>query len=164
MKLFSEKNLHTFFEAGALLKACDSAIEMGLGLSFYFISTAAINRVIFALFGDELTEQPRDFIWNLLLHNFQGLSGGVQSLWAFLFVGHGILKLFLVGGMLKKKLWVYPVAAGAFLFFVLYQAYRIFLSPSVLLELLTAYDAAFTLLILHEYRYQRRALLTPSEP
>jgi len=163
MKIFSEKNLHALFEAGVFLKTCDSVVETTLGLIFYFLSTPTVNRVIFALFGDELTEQPRDFLWNLLLHNFQGLSGSIQSLWAFLFVGHGILKLLLVAGMFKKKLWVYPIAAGVFLFFILYQIYHIFFSPSVILGLLTTYDIIFTLLILHEYRFQRRKLVSPSE-
>lgn len=156
------KNLHTLFEAGTVLKACDSVVEMALGASFYFLSTATINRVILALTGDELTERPRDFIWSVLFHNFNGLSGGFQEFLAFIFVGHGILKLVLLAGMTKKKLWIYPLAVAAFLCFITYQIIEISFSFSVLLTIMTAYDTAFMFLIVHEYRYQKRILAVRS--
>jgi uncharacterized membrane protein len=156
MKRLSEENLHRLFKAGTILKAIDSVIETALGVSFIFLSTATINAVIFAITGDELIEQPRDAIWNLFFHNFNGLTHDFQIVLAFLFIGHGILKLLLVAGMKAGRIWIYPVAAAVFAGFIGYQVYHITFSFSIILILMTLYDAAFTALIIHEYRYQKR--------
>jgi len=159
MNLFSEKNLHTLFNAGIIIKAFDSIGEITLGLSFYFLSTPIINRIIIALFGDELTEQPRDAVWSFLLHNWSGISGNTQYVWAFIFLAHGITKIFLVIGLVKNKLWVFPIAAVAFGVFALYQTYEIiYFMPSLFLEILTVLDVLFIALIIHEYRYRKSRL------
>jgi uncharacterized membrane protein len=155
MKLFSQENLHTFFKAGTFIKAVDSVVEITLGSLFYFLSTASVNKIIAAILGDELTEQPRDAIWNILLHGFNSVNASTQALWAFIFIGHGLVKIILVAGLLKKKIWIYPVTAGIFILFIIYQIYHLIYSPSVLLELITFYDIIFTFLIINEYRYHR---------
>jgi uncharacterized membrane protein len=156
MKLFSEQNLHTLFNAGIIIKAIDSIGEITLGILFTFLSAPTINHIILTLFSDELTEQPRDSIWNFLFHGWTGVSGGSQYFLAFLFLGHGAVKLLLVAGLVKDKLWVYPTAAIAFASFAAYQTYHIIISPSPLLSVLTILDVIFVALILIEYRYQKR--------
>ncbi len=152
----NKEKLHRFFEAGVIVKAIDSIIEITLGILFFVLSSQTVNRVIFYIFGDELAEQPRDMIWNILLHNFNGLSAGSQQFWAIVFVAHGIAKIILLIGLVKRKLWIYLFSAVAFGAFVIYQTYHIiFYAPSIILALLTGIDAAFTVLIVFEYRYQR---------
>ena len=155
MPLFSRKTFHTIFEAGVLIKAIDSVAEMALGAFFYFLSPRLINNIIFSLSGDELTEKQRDPIWNFFFHHFASVTANTLNFWAFLLIGHGILKLLLVAGLLKNKLWIYPASAIAFSFFALYQAYTLIYAPSALLTVLTLFDVIFIALILHEYSYQK---------
>ena len=154
-----KEKLHTFFEAGVIVKAIDSIGEITLGILFFTVSSQTVNGVISFIFGDELTEQPRDLIWRILLHNFNGISPSSQSFWAILFVTHGVIKIILLFGLIKKKLWIYLFAAFAFGGFVVYQTFHIiFSSSSLVLALLTLVDAAFTVLIIYEYQYQRNKL------
>jgi uncharacterized membrane protein len=152
----SKEKLHKFFEAGVIVKGIDSVAEITLGILFFALSSGTVNKVISFIFGDELTEQPRDLIWQILLHNFNGLSASSQFFWAIIFVAHGIAKIILLVGLIKKRLWIYLFSVVVFSSFVIYQAYHIiFSSPSIVLGLLTVIDAAFTVLIVFEYRYQR---------
>jgi uncharacterized membrane protein len=149
------QRLHVLFEAGVLIKAIDSVAEISLGILFLILSPQAVNRIVFFLFGDELTEQPRDALWNFLLHNFSGISAGTQHFWAVIFLAHGLAKILLVAGLVKKRLWIYPLAAATFGCFVIYQAYHLIYAPSLLLEVLTSLDVLFVFLIVREYDYQR---------
>jgi uncharacterized membrane protein len=156
--LLSKEKLHAFFEVGVAIKAVDSIAEAALGILFLTLTSQTVNKIIFFIFGDELTEQPRDAIWNVLLHGFNGLSASMQSFLAIIFLAHGAVKILLVLGLVKKKLWVYPDATAAFGCFVAYQIYHIIYASSLILELLTALDVLFIWLIIQEYQYQKHIL------
>lgn len=158
MIFVSKKRLHVLFEASALLKAIGSIAEIILGILFFLLSPQIVNRVIFFIFGDELTEVPRDPIWVFLLHGFNGFSASAQHFWGITFIAHGIAILCLVIGLVKKKFWIYPAAAVAFGCFVIYQIYHIVYAPSLILSFLTAFDVLFTWLIVQEYQYQKSAI------
>jgi uncharacterized membrane protein len=164
MKLFSEKNLHTFFDAGIILKLIDSIGEVILGILFLFVTTDAMNRIASTVFGDEITEQPLRSIWHFVLQSFAQISNNSQDFLAFIFISHGIIKLILIAGLAKDKLWVYPLAAIAFTGFGIYQIYQLTFSPSIILAILTILDAIFIALIIHEYRYQKRHPRTAPQP
>lgn len=149
------KRLHLLFQAGALIKAIGSVVEIILGILFLSLSSQTVNGIIFFIFGDELTEQPRDPIWIFLLHGWDGVSTSVQHFWAGIFIAHGLAVMFLVIGLLIKKLWVYPTAVTIFCVLVIYQIYHISYVPSLILSLLTAFDILFIGLIVQEYRYQK---------
>jgi uncharacterized membrane protein len=160
-KLFSREHLHAYFNAGIWIKGIDSIGEITIGLLLYF-DPQLITRFIFALFGDELTESPRDGLLYFFFHNWNGFSGGSQYLFAFLFLGHGLTKIFLVTGLVKNKIWVYPIAAFAFFFFAVYQIYEITSSPNLLLGIYSLLDILFVGLIINEYCYKLRALKNPA--
>lgn len=158
MKFLSEKNYRFFFDISVLIKAVVSVGEIALGIVFYAVSTETVNKIIFFVIGAETAEQPRDLLWNYLLHGFQGLTPETQSFWAFILLSHGVVKIFLVYGLLNNKLWAYPSSAVVFALFAIYQAYSMFFFPSFFLGLLTVFDVVLVFLILHEYRYKRRHL------
>jgi uncharacterized membrane protein len=153
--LLSKKRLHIFFEAGIFIKAITSTVEIVLGILFLSLSTQTVNRVISFIFGDELTEQPRDPIWSFFLHNFSVVTVSIQHFWAIIFIAHGVAILFLIMGLVKKALWIYPTAAIIFTCLVVYQIYHIIFAPSALLSLLTAFDVLFIWLVIQEYQYQK---------
>ena len=152
----SEKTYHLLFEAGVIIKGIITATEVVLGILFYSASTQTINTLLLFIFGSEAKEQPRDFLWNYLIQTFQGLIGPNQSFWAFIFLFHGLVKIFLVGALLKNKSWAYPVSAAIFSLFVVYQGYSLFYIHSLFLLLFTIFDVLLIVLILHEYRHKRR--------
>ena len=76
---------------------------------------------------------------------------------AYLF-SHGGIKLWLIVGLLREKLWYYPVAIAVFDLFAGYQLYRFAFSHSVWWLLITAVDGIVIGLTCYEYRYLRRLL------
>lgn len=151
-----EKTYHALFEWGVILKGLITLGELGLGLLFYFASTQTLNNVFYFFMGGESSEQPRDLVWSYIIQQFQGVVGPNQSFWAFILLSHGIVKIFLVYGLLKHKLWAYPSSAAIFGLFVIYQIYSMFFIPSLLLAALTVFDIILIILILHEYRHKKR--------
>ena len=65
-------------------------------------------------------------------------------------MSHGVVKLWLIIGLLRQKLWYYPLAAAVFGLFIVYQ-YSF--TNSLWLLVLSAVDVAVIALTWHEYRY-----------
>jgi uncharacterized membrane protein len=158
MKLFAEKTYRFLFKAGVVIKGLISLAEIVAGIGVLFVSYETINRALFNTFGNELIENPNDIFWNFIFREFKNFSATPQGVWAFIFLSHGIVKIFFVGGLWKGKLWAYPASAIIFTFFVAYQCYQLVLTPSVLLELITIFDIALIALITREYFHKRKAL------
>ncbi|MFP3616230.1 DUF2127 domain-containing protein, partial [Paraburkholderia sp. SIMBA_050] len=83
---------------------------------------------------------------NFLLHTVQHLSIGAQKFAAIYLVGHGIIKLWLIVGLLRQRLWYYPVSIIVFGLFISYQVYRYTFTQSVWLLLVTALDIVIIVL------------------
>ena len=152
MKSISEKTYRVFFWIGISTKGAIGVAELILGIVFYYFSYAQLANVAFFLTGDELTESSRDAVWRFAAHAMNGFSGTSQAVWAFIFLSHGIIKIALAVGLIKKIRWTYPAAAMIFSLFVVYQCYQYSFAPSFLLAAITVFDVAVIWLIVHEYK------------
>jgi uncharacterized membrane protein len=70
-------------------------------------------------------------------------------------VDHGIVKTYLIVGLLRDRLWYYPGAIIVFILFVAYQVFRFQITHSVWLLAITVLDIVVIGLTWHEYRYLR---------
>jgi uncharacterized membrane protein len=113
-------------------------------------------KTVSVLTQEELVEDPRDVIANYLLHSAQNLSIGTQLFVAFYLLSHGSIKLWLIIGLLRQKLWYYPTAIVVFGLFIVYQLYRFSFTHSAWLLLITEVDVIVIALTWHEYKYLRR--------
>lgn len=163
MNFFSEKICHFLFKIGVVIKIIVSFGEIILGLMFYFLSYEVINKIVFFFVGEEFMENPRGFVWNYIFRELQNFFATPKSVWAFIFLSHGIIKMFVANGLLRNKLWAYPASAVIFALFIIYQLYQIHYNPSMFLELITIFDAALIALIMHEYRYKKNCSLKKGE-
>ena len=66
--------------------------------------------------------------------------------------------LWLIAGLLRERLWYYPIALAAFALFVLYQLYRFDMTGSLWLLVVTAVDVVVIALTWHEFRYLRHTV------
>jgi len=151
----SEKRLHALFTIGVFIKAVDSAIEIVAGFVLFLVPAHTLSSLGVRIVGDEISEQPWDALWNLISQSIHH-AGGTRTFWATLLLAHGILKLSFVIGLIKRKIWAYPVAIGGFSVFIIYQIHRIVMSPSLFLEVLTFFDIMIVILIWYEYGSIRR--------
>jgi uncharacterized membrane protein len=161
MKLFSEKIYYRLFRLGVIGKILISGLEIVAGVAFLVISRDTLRTWLLNVFGDEMLEQPHDFLWNFVAKEIHNFATTPQAIWAAIFLSHGIVKIFLAIGLWRNILWTYPVAAITFAGFVIYQIYQMTYTPSLSLALITILDVVLIVLILHEYR-RRKKHLTPA--
>lgn len=151
MKLLPEKDYRELFRIGILIKAADGFIEACAGVLIYFVNYSAIGAALFSVFHGEVTESPRDPFWGFLINEWHSLTLSGHTFWGLLFMAHGATKLALSVALLKNKLWAYPVAVAIFTLFVAFELYSFIGRPSLILGLITIFDAIVVGLILHEY-------------
>jgi uncharacterized membrane protein (DUF2068 family) len=101
----NERRIHQIFEISVLLKGAHALIECIGGLALTFVSTNTIRGLVNALTQEELIEDPNDFVAGHLLSLAQNFTVSTQRFYAFYLLSHGLIKVFLVVGLLKKKLW-----------------------------------------------------------
>ncbi len=154
-RLFEEKNLRRAFEITLILKGIFALLEILSGLAAYFITQQFLLRLVTDLTQVELAEDPRDFVAHYLMRSAQDFSASSQHFTSLYLLSHGILKLFLIAGLLRKKFWYYPLSIIVFALFILYQVFRFSVTHSLWLLALTLLDLIIIGLTWHEYRYLR---------
>ncbi|MFM0327748.1 DUF2127 domain-containing protein [Caballeronia glebae] len=153
---FSEEKLHLIFDVSLWFKAIFAASEIVSGALVYFVPRHYFLSFVLWVTKDEFAEDPKDLIANFLLHAVQHLSFSAQKFTAMYLLAHGVIKLWLIIGLLRQKLWYYPVSIIVFGSFIAYQLYRYTITHSFVLLLVTALDIVIIALTWHEYRYLRK--------
>lgn len=153
----NEHRIHRIFSISLFLKGAHALIECIGGLALAFSSKSTIAILVNTLTQEELVEDPKDFIAAHLLTFANHFSVSSQHFYALYLLSHGVVKVFLVIGLLKNKLWSYPASLAILGLFIIYQVYRFSYTHSFGLILLTALDLILMLLIWHEYRVVRHS-------
>jgi uncharacterized membrane protein len=154
----NERRVHQIFEISVLLKGVHALVECIGGLVLTFVSTSAITSLVNTLTQEELIEDPNDFVAAHLLSLAQNFTVSAQRFYAFYLISHGVIKVFLVAGLLSNRVWAYPVSLVVLGLFIVYQLYRFSYTHGVGLIMLTVIDVIVMGLIWHEYRLVRRHL------
>jgi uncharacterized membrane protein len=155
-----ERRIHQVFAVSVSLKGLHALFEIAAGLALYFTSTATILGWIGRYTTDELSEDPNDWVATHLLRFGQTFSVQEHDFFAFYLLSHGIVKIILVYGLLKEKLWAYPASFVVFGAFIVYQLYRYSFTHDIALILLSIFDLFVIYLAVHEYRLLRKHLPT----
>jgi uncharacterized membrane protein len=140
------------FRIGIILKAINGLFEIMAGFAFLFFQQTTLLKLAILITRPELSEDPADIIANYLVKVAGNFSLGAQIFVTVYLLSHGVIKVFLVFFLLKKKLWAYPLAIFFFSAFVIYQAYRFFLDYSPAMLLLTILDIVIIYLTWVEYK------------
>ena len=154
-RLLDEKKIHLLFEVSLWLKGLFALAEIVAGIAAYFVSQQVLLSLVLWVTKDEFAEDPHDLVANLLLHAVRSLSMSTQRFAAVYLLGHGVIKLGLIIGLLRERPWCYPFAMIVFALFIAYQMYRYTFTHSAWLLLMTALDILVIALTWHEYRYLR---------
>lgn len=152
MSMWSEKRIHFIFVVSVLLKALNGVLGIILGIVFFF--TSAVAGLVQSLAQNELIEDPTDIVANSIQH-FLPFFTHSQYFVSLYLLSHGVIKVFLVVGLLRNKLWAYPAAIVVFTLFIAYQVYRFSFTHSLWLVALTIFDIFVIWLTWHEYRLLR---------
>jgi uncharacterized membrane protein len=155
-----EKTIHRIFDVSVALKGAHALIEILGGLALYLVSTETIVGIINRYSQDQLVEDPHDFIATHLLEFAEGFSVEKHDFYAFYLLSHGLVKLIVVAGLLREKLWAYPASFVVFGAFIAYQLYRYSYTHDLSLILLSIFDLFVIALAVHEYRLVKHHLPT----
>lgn len=155
-----EKRIHDIFAVSVLLKGAHAIIEIVGGIALYLFSTSTIVDLINRFAQGELIEDPKDLIASHLLKFAEGFSVEAHHFYAFYLLSHGVVKILLVAGLLREKLWAYPASFAVFGAFIAYQLYRFSHTHELALIALSILDAIVIALAWHEYKIIRRHLPT----
>ncbi len=156
-----EKKIHVAFEISLVLKGLFALGQIIGGVIALFINRQLLLSIVSILTEEELAEDPHDLVANYLLDSAQSVTIGTQIFVAVYLLSHGAIKLWLITGLLRQKLWYYPTSIIVFGLFILYQLYRFSFTHSVWLLLISAVDIIVIALTWHEYKYLNRVLRPP---
>ena len=155
-----EKRIHQIFAVSVSLKGLHAIFEIVGGIALYLTSTVTILSWINRYSADQLSGDPDDWVATHLLEFGRTFSVGQHDFFAFYLLSHGIVKIVLVYGLLKEKLWAYPASFVVFSAFIAYQLYRFSFTYDISLILLSIFDVFVIALAVHEYRLLRKHLPT----
>ena len=150
------KFLHRILELGIFIKGFDAILEMIGGVLFWFASNLTIHQLIITLTQHELVEDPQDQVANLLRQAIPVISADARLFGTSYLIIHGAVKLGLIIGLVKHKLWAFPTTIGFLSLFIVYQLYRFSFSGSIGLLLLSFFDTIFAILIWREFRLMKK--------
>jgi uncharacterized membrane protein len=156
--------LHRLFDVGVGLKGIDGVLEVIGGLVFLIARPETLTALVRFLTAHEISEDPSDLIANALRTGMQHLVANTKVFAGAYLLGHGLVKIVLVAGLLRGARWSYPTALWFLGCFVAYQTYRIALTHSLGLVVLTVFDLAVMYLIWREYRLWKGARRGDAEP
>ncbi len=146
-----------FFLALAV-KAIDGTLELIAGLLLFVVPPSAITLVFRSLTQHELSEDPHDFVAIHVRAAAEQLAGSasVRGFGVLYLIGHGVIKLVLVGALVRRIRPAYPVAIVFLGSFILYELYRFVLGHSIALLIFAALDTGITTMVVREYLELRR--------
>ncbi len=156
-----EKTLHRLFLVSVWIKGGAGLLETLAGVPFFFITPKAVENFVVLLTAPELSEDPNDWAAVTIRRAVQHFSADTALFAGAYLVVHGLIKIFLVTGLLRKKLWAYALSLWFLAAFIIYQCYRYAYTHSIWLILLTIVDLIVAFLIWHEYQSRKQIYAQP---
>ena len=143
---------HALFLLSVWSKGIAGVVETIGGLLLLFIPQAGLNAFVIALTAPELAEDPTDRVATLLQRIVHELAADTKLFASGYLIVHGVIKVFLVVGLLGRRLWSYSVSLWFLAAFIAYQMYRFLFTHSLWLIGLTVLDLIVAFLIWREYQ------------
>jgi len=144
-----EREIYDVFVVSVVIKGLNAILEIVLGLLLLF--TDVVHNVVLALAQKELIEDPNGWVATYI-QSLVSTTPQAQSFGALYLLSHGVVKVFLVVGLLRNKLWAYPATMAVLVLFISYQLIRYLNTHSILLIFLSVFDAFVIWLVWHEYK------------
>ena len=149
--IVTEKRLHETFEISIILKGLHSILEILVGFLILCTTKTSILSFTSFLTASEIKEDPHDFLALYFVKIANNFSISGQYFITIYLLSHGIIKLFVIYGLYKKKMWAYSISIIVFTLFIIYQLYRHTFTHSIWLLLFTIFDSIIILLTIHEW-------------
>ena len=156
--LITEKQYWGLFEISLLIKTLNAIADIIGGIILWFTSKVVLVTFILNFFQNDLSDNPKDYISNFIVNFAEALAVCSQYFLSAYLLIHGIVKIFLLICLYKKKLWAYPTSIIVFSLLTIYESYTLYLNHSMWILSFTLLDIILVLLTSHEYGVLRKRL------
>lgn len=153
--LQEERSVYHWFLFSILLKGGISVAEVVAGVVVLFIPPWIITSLVHAL-AAAASASPA--LSHLILEEAGHYTSGTAQFLSLYLLSRGLVKVFLIWGLLRNKLWAYPTSLVIMSLFVLYQFWQIAVDRSLLVVAITLFDFVVMYFIWREWKIvERRA-------
>jgi len=142
--LLANNRFHKIFITTVIMNGIIAILDIMAG--FFFVLQPVIHPLL-------VTYAAHDGIIGTGTALILSMSDKVQTIGAFYFFSHGVVKFFLVWGLLRSKLWAYPVSIFFLSAFSAYQIYELLHHYSPVLTAFLLFNTIVIILVIKEYRY-----------
>ena len=149
---------HRLFLLSVWSKGIAGLVETIGGLLLLCVPQAGLNAFVIALTAPELAEDPTDRVATALQRIVHELGTDTKLFASGYLIVHGVIKVFLVAGLLGRRLWSYSVSLWFLAAFIAYQMYRFLFTHSLWLIALSIVDLIVAFLIWREYQDVRKQI------
>jgi uncharacterized membrane protein len=154
----TERRITRFFKVSVLIKSIQGLLEVIGGILLLLTNIKTITLFITQYTNPELIENSNDIISISLNNIAQHLSSSGKTFVAFYLFSHGLIKLFLIIGLLKKRIKAYYAFIIILGSFIIYQIYRYVTMPSLILLIFTLFDILLVWLAWQESKILKKHL------
>ena len=141
-----EASIRRLFRLSIALKGLHALAEVAGGIALSLFSTDSILRMLYRV------DRPDWFASHF--------TPNEHRYYAVYLLSHGIANLVIVWGLMRERLWAYPVTFVVLSLFVAYQVQRFIYVRDPGLIVLSLLDLIVMALAWHEYRLVKRHLPT----
>jgi len=141
------------YDIGIIIKGLDGLAELAAGVAL-LVAPGLVHTLLSGIVGHTINHHSHTF---RLVGEYVGrldaqlAASGLTFLIIFL-VSHGLVKVVLVGCLLKKIVKAYPYALAVLGAFLVYQVYVFIREPSISMALFSILDGVIIWLVWREYR------------
>jgi uncharacterized membrane protein len=146
------------FEVGVILKTITAIGEIVTSFLAFFLTERFITHIAVFLLQGQLADDPNDPVAHYILRTVYTFSSGPRAFAFFYLFLHGIVKLFLMIGLLRGKIWAYPASIFFIGLFIVYEVFDYVQTGSLLLAGFAVFDLIVLWLVIKEYRIKRLKL------
>ena len=148
---------HRLFLLSVWSKGIAGLIETIGGFLLLFIPQSGLKTFVIDLTAPELAEDPTDRVATFLQRVVNELGADTKLFASNYLIVHGLIKIFLVAGLLSGRLWSYRVSLWFLAGFIGYQTYRFLFTHSLWLIALNIVDLIVAYLIWREYQAREQS-------
>lgn len=147
------------FRLSLFIKGFDGTLQFISGSLLLFIEPQTLGRWMNFLTRHLISEDPNNVVAHWLYHQAENLSVDTTVLVSLYMLSHGVIKLGLVYGLLKEKLWVFPFAFVGFGAILSIEIYRIIFYYFWGVCVLMSFDVFVLTMVVLEYRKLKKERL-----
>jgi uncharacterized membrane protein len=149
------------FRVSLFIKAIDGTLQLIGGTLLLIIPHATLVSWLDKLSTQVMPDNNETLIAQLLHTASQHYSVRAEIFLSLYMLSHGVIKLGLVYGLLREKLWVFPLAFVAFAGLILIELDRILIHHYWGVIILLSFDTFVLTMVILEYRRLKAGLVHP---